>query len=336
MSGHEPTPSTRESQDELILAMLRDVLARQVAMGRDQSAAEQGPDASACEIAGPATPGASPVATADGAAPAAADATADDTRRRLAASGRVPMGAPGPAARLAAESTLRAEAETVPASASRWEQGEVSAVSSGGVAPGRRVASGASDAEEYRRLAAAEPVDGTGVAGLLRRLCAGLLAAAILINVPFLEGLPLARALPDQRALVVRDGLVLKGSGPEIYVLEDGGRRWISSLDAFEHFGYDWSEVHEVRDEFLERFPEGRALHVLLKCPDSPHIYRLEGDRKRWIRDIEAFEAEGHVWEDVDYTSCGHLRTIADGPPIPPDAGTPEPDASTTIAPADG
>jgi hypothetical protein len=61
----------------------------------------------------------------------------------------------------------------------------------------------------------------------------------------------------------------------------------------------------------------------LLKCEASPHIYRLENDLKRWIKDIPTFTAEGHVWEDVQFVSCDYLRQIPNGPPIPPDAGPP-------------
>ena len=60
-----------------------------------------------------------------------------------------------------------------------------------------------------------------------------------------------------------------------------------------------------------------------MKCQSSPHIYRLEGGEKRWIRDIEAFEAEGHVWEDVRFVPCGYLRDLPDGETIPPGSGPP-------------
>ncbi|MFH1086725.1 MAG: hypothetical protein V1772_13310, partial [Chloroflexota bacterium] len=136
-------------------------------------------------------------------------------------------------------------------------------------------------------------------------------------------GVSLARILPDSAALVIRDGLIVKGTGPEIYRLEDDKLRWISSMSAFEHLGLEWKDVRVVEDAFLARFDRGAPIHVLLKCAYSPHIYRLEGERKRWIRDIPTFEAEGHVWRDVRFVSCEELRAIPDGPPIPEGAGTP-------------
>jgi hypothetical protein len=161
----------------------------------------------------------------------------------------------------------------------------------------------------------------------LGRLLLVLIVLAALINIPInRHGTSLARIMPDTAALVIRDGLVLKGSSPEIYVLEDDKLRWISSLDAFEFYGYHWEDVHIVDDGFLEKFETGKPIHVLLKCQGSPHIYALENGQKRWIKDIPTFEAEGYVWDDVKLVSCTYLRDLPDGPPIPENAGpSPQP-----------
>lgn len=158
----------------------------------------------------------------------------------------------------------------------------------------------------------------------LGRLLILVAALVVLINMPVNRyGVSLARILPDSASLIIRDGLVLKGSGPEVYVLADNKLRWISSLEAFEFFGYTWNQVHVVDDKFLDGFEKGRPIHVLLKCQTSPHIYRLENRQKRWIKDIDTLLAEGHTWEDVKFVSCDYLRSLPDGPPIPEDAGPP-------------
>jgi hypothetical protein len=159
---------------------------------------------------------------------------------------------------------------------------------------------------------------------MLVRLAILVVVLIILVNIPVTRyGSSLARILPDSASLIIRDGLVLKGSDPEIYMLENDKLRWISSLDAFEHLGLSWEDVHVVEDEFLAKFQKGTPIHVLLKCRTSPHIYRVENQEKRWIKDIDTFEAEGHVWEDVRLVSCDYLRGLPDGPPIPEDAGPP-------------
>jgi len=162
-------------------------------------------------------------------------------------------------------------------------------------------------------------------ARLLGRMALGLVVLLVVINIPFnRHGTTLATAMPDNRALVIRNGLVVKEEDePEIYVYEDGAFRWISSLDAFEYRGYSWDDVHIVEDGFLEDYEMGPPIHVLVKCNASPHIYRVEGEKKRWIVDIEAFEAAGHVWEDVQFVSCATIRSLPNGETIPPGHGPP-------------
>jgi hypothetical protein len=163
-----------------------------------------------------------------------------------------------------------------------------------------------------------------GLGQNLVKLLLVVAAIVVLVNVPVNRyGTSLARIMPDTASLVIRDGLVLKGSGPEVYVLESNRLRWISSLEAFEFFGYRWEQVRIVDDRFLDQFADGRPIHVLMKCQGSPHIYALENGQKRWIRDIPTLESEGYVWEDVMSVTCQYLRNLPDGPPIPEDAGPP-------------
>jgi hypothetical protein len=160
---------------------------------------------------------------------------------------------------------------------------------------------------------------------LTKRLALGLFVAIVAINIPLdRHGTTLATAMPDTASLVVRDGLVVKEEGDEeIFVYQDGQFRWISNMATFEGYGFAWGDVHVVEDGFLDRFRIGPPLSLLAKCETSPHVYVLEGDTKRWIRDIETFVAEGYVWEDVQIVSCKTLRDLPDGETIPPDSGPP-------------
>ena len=164
-------------------------------------------------------------------------------------------------------------------------------------------------------------------ASLMARLALGVLIAVVLINVPFnAQGTALARSIPSSASLVIANGLVVKESNsPDIWVYRDGAFHWITSLDAFQHFGYRWQDVHIVESGFLNEFEKGNPIYVLLKCDSSPHIYRLENGQKRWIVDIPTFEAEGYVWQDVRLVPCSYLHNLPDGDSIPPGRGTPPP-----------
>ena len=190
------------------------------------------------------------------------------------------------------------------------------------VEPALESQAGGSAARPSPELPPATP-PASHTARLLKQLALGLLALLVVINIPISRhGVTLATAMPDRRALVIRDGLVVKEEDDlEIYVYEDGRFRWISSLVAFEMGGYAWSDVHIVDDGFLEDYEMGPPIHLIAKCGKSPHIYLIEAEEKRWIVDIETFEAEGYVWDDVRFVSCDYLRGLADGETIPPGRG---------------
>ena len=157
------------------------------------------------------------------------------------------------------------------------------------------------------------------------RLAVGLMVAVVLINIPLNRyGMRLATAMPDTASFIIRDGLVVtEEDDEEIYIYQHDTFRWISSMDAFDHLGLTWEDVHVVEDGFLDRHEIGTPVHVLLKCWESPHVYRQEGGLKRWIVDIDTFVDEGHRWEDIRMVSCDYLRELPDGETIPPDQGPP-------------
>ena len=87
-------------------------------------------------------------------------------------------------------------------------------------------------------------------------------------------------------------------------------------------FGIDQGTVASLPPA-IQRIVYEEPWPILLKCASSPHIYLLEDGQKRWIKDIATFEARGYRWGDVEFVSCSDLRSVPDGPPIPPDAGLP-------------
>lgn len=283
-----PTP------EELILAMLRQVLANQAqAMGLNAPPPEQTPAAPTPQSA-PSVPASTPA---------------------------LPPGEPSPVQSPAVFAPLQEEPPPRP-TAQRTRTYEPSRVPKATRDDDEETLSRADldELAEYTKLAE-QPLAPSNMTRTLKWIAAIVLGLIVLINLPLFGGLALARALPDQQALIVRDGLVLKGSGDKIYVLENNQKRWISSIQLFER-QFRWQDVHVVDDDFIAQFPDGRPLYLLLKC-DSPHVYRIEDGKKRWIKDIPTFLSEGHVWDEVQYAPCAQLREIPDGIPIPPDAGTP-------------
>ena len=52
-------------------------------------------------------------------------------------------------------------------------------------------------------------------------------------------------------------GHLVKGSSPEVFLLEKGKRRWIPDEATFNAMGLDWQAVREISDEDLNSIPRG-------------------------------------------------------------------------------
>lgn|GEM_PF-4337245 len=61
---------------------------------------------------------------------------------------------------------------------------------------------------------------------------------------------------PSQR----RDGRIIKGRGPEVYIIQDGRKRHIKDEKVLERLGIDWSDVETVSDEILHSIPTGESV----------------------------------------------------------------------------
>ena len=149
-----------------------------------------------------------------------------------------------------------------------------------------------------------------------------LVVLLVLVNIPInFYGAGLAQIIPKATAIVIYDGMLLKGSGPELYVLEDYVLRRISNPEAFDYYLRQY-EVHVVEDNVLESFGQGRSIYRLVTCPNSPHIYVLEQGQKRWVKDPPT-RNKAKPWDEVRLVSCDYLRQLPEGPPILEDAGPP-------------
>ena len=46
-----------------------------------------------------------------------------------------------------------------------------------------------------------------------------------------------------EAAVVMKDGVLVKSTGPEVYFIENGMIRWIEDPEAFSHLNFDWSKI---------------------------------------------------------------------------------------------
>jgi hypothetical protein len=171
-----------------------------------------------------------------------------------------------------------------------------------------------------QRLPSPQPSPAMGRS--LAQILIVLVVLLVLVNIPFANlQAGLAQLVPHNSAMVIRDGLLLQGSGADVYVLQDYKLRLISSPEAFRHY-FDVPGITTVEDSFLEQFGRGQPVRLLARCQDSPTVYALENGRKRWVKDPPPTN-QASVWDRIELVSCDTLRAFPAGPPIPEDAGLP-------------
>jgi hypothetical protein len=170
--------------------------------------------------------------------------------------------------------------------------------------------------------AAASPQSDANMGHSLGQILIVLVVLLVLVNIPInFYGAGLAQIVPKATAIIIYDGMVLKGSGPEIYALEDHVLRRISSPEAFDYY-LRQHKVFVVEDNVLDSFGKGRSIYQLVTCPNSPHLYALEQGQKRWVKDPPT-RNKAEPWDEVRLVSCDYLRQLPEGPPILEDAGPP-------------
>lgn len=136
-----------------------------------------------------------------------------------------------------------------------------------------------------------------------------LLVLLGLANMPLNHlGTGLAHLLPGSPALVIREGMLLQGSGPEIYLLERHHLRLISSPEALERF-FQHRHVYRVEDSLLVQLGQGRPIHRLVRCPGQPGIYTLENGRKYRVQQPSLTEPV-KPWDRVELVSCDFLMSL--------------------------
>jgi hypothetical protein len=156
---------------------------------------------------------------------------------------------------------------------------------------------------------------GTRPGRSLAQMLIVLVVLLVLVNIPLsIYGAGLAQLKPDTTSVVFYDGMLLKGSGPESYLLEDHKLRPIAGAEAFNSY-FQWRDVHIVEDSQLDQFGKGRPIRRLVKCQSSPDIFALENGQKRRVEHPPA-QTGTRAWDEVRLYACDALRALPEGAPI--------------------
>lgn len=103
------------------------------------------------------------------------------------------------------------------------------------------------------------------------------------------------------------EGTLIRGQGPEVYVISNGQRRHIKNPVVFKKLQYNWENIIEVDDEELKLYSEDASLDEDSDYPDStlirqqgqPTVYVVEGDKLKPITSEDAFHSHNYRWNRV-------------------------------------
>lgn len=122
---------------------------------------------------------------------------------------------------------------------------------------------------------------GRWLQGLCRAYSAGTVAygfwtVAMVVALPWLFGIDQGEieVLPASVQEIVYEHpnpILLKcTSSPHIYLLEEGGKRWVDSIETFDARGYVWRDVHIIRCDDLRGVPDGTPIPANAGPPPQP------------------------------------------------------------------
>ncbi len=109
---------------------------------------------------------------------------------------------------------------------------------------------------------------------------------------------------------------LVRDSAGKIYLVNQGKKRHILGPSIFQAWGLSEEQVNNVSDVLLNTIPTGQYLDILVKTPDSPSIYKMEGGTKRHILSPETFLALGYNSSMVSTISATLLNTYTEGTSI--------------------
>lgn len=149
-----------------------------------------------------------------------------------------------------------------------------------------------------------------------------ILASVVVIQSP-LKAEPLRERTPDIEQKHASNAnpthnlmQLVKGSGPEVFLIQDGERRWITDATTFNAYGFNYSEVNQIFDEELNTYPEGTPIAkdgTLLRGIDSDKVYIIINGTRRLVR-AKVFENHQFQREDINSVTDSYLLSIPEGP----------------------
>lgn len=118
------------------------------------------------------------------------------------------------------------------------------------------------------------------------------------------------------------DGKLIKSQAPEIYIVQNGKKRWVPNIETFNYYAFNWADVIEMTEKEIANYPKTENLSI---CPfkngaliqgDGPRVYLIEQGRIRWITSAEIFVKNNYKWSNIIKTTDNSISQLLQGQDI--------------------
>ncbi|MFA6534252.1 MAG: hypothetical protein WCT37_03705 [Patescibacteria group bacterium] len=115
-------------------------------------------------------------------------------------------------------------------------------------------------------------------------------------------------AYADGEPVKFRDGYLIKGADAKVFVVSEGGKRWIGDGAVFEGLGYRWNKINLVTEAQLATYPAGADITkayihpagTLIKYATYPEVFLLTADgKRRHIANETTYLGLGYHWDNI-------------------------------------
>jgi len=118
-----------------------------------------------------------------------------------------------------------------------------------------------------------------------------------------------------------KDGTLLRGKD-KVYQMQSGKRRWIPDAETFNAMGLSWSDIKDFPINDVDTVPLGEDLPsrkdgTLLSVSGGGKVYQMQSGKRRWIPDVQTFDAMGLDWSNIKYFPINDVDTVPLGEDLP-------------------
>ncbi len=118
-----------------------------------------------------------------------------------------------------------------------------------------------------------------------------------------------------------REGTVIQGSGPTVYVISEGKKRPFVSVNAFNGLGYKWGIIKRVSDAHLSLYETGEAISenssypegALIQQEGDPTVWQIKDGKRKPVPSISVFNANKWGWNYVLKANAEQLNKFSQG-----------------------